>query len=195
MKTQNFFVGILILLLFINCSKENPNETNSSELHHPLENEKKNTVPANLISLEKAKEQLDFYNGAHPQEVGSEYALRTWISIEDLKAYIVYIEKVSEDKGIKVSGIDIIHTQYKEVLSGTPNPDNSTYEKTLMLAPTYKKGQSNIAFDPLYSENGEPMDLKTLLQQVNNEELDKKGTQPGASSIANGMTSCPNNCP
>lgn len=195
MKTQNWIGSIFILVLFINCSKENPPEITSTEGENSVEKKEVLAVPGNLISLEKAKEQLDFYNASHPQEVGAQYALRTWISIDELKTYIAYIEQSSKDKGIAVSGIDIIHTQYKKSNPGSPNANNSVYDKTLMLAPTYKNGTKNVAFDPIYSQQGKPKDLKILLEEIKNDTISvKDGGIPMKSSIANGMSSCPNNC-
>lgn len=150
--------------------------------------------PSNLITLEKAKFQLDNYNLAHREELGSEYAFRTWISIDELKSYIYYVEKMSKEKGIEVSGIDFIHTQYKRVEPGTPNPDNAIYEETMMLAPTYKSGTKNVAFDPLYSKDGKPGELESLLDNLDKDSLSKDGSKT-PSSIANTLNSCPNVCP
>lgn len=195
MKTQKLAVTFLILLMIIGCTKENPKEKNPEKSKTSLSNEETMMAPGNLISLEKAKEQLDNYNEAHPLEVGSEYAVRTWISIEELKSYIAYIEKESAEKGIELSGIDFIHTQYKKAKPGSPNPNNADYDKTLMLAPTYAKGNSNVAFDPIYSENGNPKDLKILLDEIKTDSMNGKGApSPGGSSIANSLNTCPNTC-
>lgn len=191
MKTLKISSLFLILILLSACSKENPKEQNEPESKSKVESKE----PTNLISLNKAKEQLDNYNEAHPLEVGSEYAVRTWISIEELKAYIAYVEKESEKKGIEVSGIDFIHTQYKEAKPGSPNPNNEIYNLTLMLAPTYAKENMNVAFDPIYSEKGKPKDLKILLEEIKSDTINQNGTPgPGGSSIANGLRTCPNQC-
>ncbi len=196
MKTPKILLILLTAILITACSKETPNE-NSDISSNQEETMKAETLPApgNLISLEKAKEQLDNYNEAHPQELGTEYALRTWISIKELKAYIEYVEEEAKQKGITVNGIDIIHTQHKKAAAGSPNPNNSVYEKSLMLAPTYKNGNSNVAFDPIYSEEGKPKDLKILLEEMtSNTGPEAKSERMMKSSIANNMQSCPNNC-
>ncbi|SMC60547.1 hypothetical protein [Moheibacter sediminis] len=187
MKTLKISSLFLSLFLLFACSKQNPTEENESKSKSKMDS----TPPSNLISLNTAKEQLDNYNEAHPLEVGSEYAVRTWISIEELKAYIAYIEKESTGKGIEVSGIDFIHTQYKEAAPGSPNPNNTVYDLTLMLAPTYAKENGNVAFDPIYSEQGKPKDLKDLFEEIKLDSL--LGSSPG-SSIANGLQTCPNYC-
>lgn len=195
MKTKKIAVFLLFSFMILSCSKESTNEKNNEESKSTSIADEEIADPASLISLDKAKEQLDNYNEAHPLEVGSEYALRTWISIEELKAYIAYIEKESQKKGIVVSGVDFIHTQYKEAAPGSPNPDNTVYDKTLMLAPTYKSGTANIAFDPIYSEQGKPKNLSNLFDEIDSDSLNGKNTAgPGGSSIANGLRSCPNHC-
>lgn len=195
METKKLIILLLASCMYVACSEKSPSESNQTESKSVSGSEDEHSQPSNLITLDKAKEQLDFYNEAHPLEVGSEYALRTWISIEELKAYIAYVEKKSEQKGIKVSGIDFIHTQYKRAVPGSANPDNSVYDKTLMLAPTYKSGNSNIAFDPLYSQQDNPKDLKTILEEMESDTIQDEGYHKGGqSSIANSLQSCPNRC-
>lgn len=191
MKTQRILLFSIALFLF-SCSKETPAENSEPEIMGKTEMANASAKPSNLITLEKAKEQLDNYNQAHPDELGKEYALRSWISLDDIKAYIQYVEESSAEKGIEVTGIDIIHTQYKNAAPGSGNPHNE-HEKTLMLAPTYQKDSVNIAFDPIYSEYGKPKDLKELLSEFSsNSGPEEKGGKK--SSIANMLTTCPNNC-
>ena len=189
MKTQKLTFIALTCFVLAACSKETPTENSTVEKVAEV------AAPSNLISLKEAKIQLDNYNEAHKAEVGSEYGLRTWISLEDLKAYIAYIEEESKAKGIEVSGIDMIHTQYKQGKPGSPNADNSVYDKTLMLAPTYQNGDEQVAFDPIYSENGKPKALKELLDSIKKDSLfGQNQSKPAASSIANNLNSCPNMC-
>ncbi len=187
-------LSICIAIALWGCSKETPTETPTADSDLEAKTAISSAIPTNLISLEKAKEQLVNYNEAHPQELGAEYALRTWISIEEMKAYIQYIEQASAEKGIKLTGIDFIHTQYKKAEPGSPNPNNEVYDKTLMLAPTYGNGTRNIAFDPIYSEQGKPKDLKDLLSELVAESKEEKSAGGKKSSIGNTMTSCPNAC-
>lgn len=195
MKTPKTILFLGIVFLIIACSKETPADNNDVNPASQMKTAEKLPDPENLISLEKAKEQLDNYNAAHPEEVGKEFALRTWISIEDIKAYIQYVEESSAEKGIEVTGIDIIHTQYKKAAPGAPNPNNETNNKTLMLAPTYNNGTSHIAFDPIYSEQGKPKDLKVLLSELtSNTGAEEKAGDGKRSSVANVLSTCPNQC-
>lgn len=194
MKIQKILLTCCFVLALTACSKEPPAKNTETE-NVKTESAERLANPKNLISLEKAKEQLENYNQAHPEELGDEYALRTWISIEDLKAYIQYIEVSSAEKEIEVTGIDFIHAQYKSAAPGSANPENKTYDKTLMLAPTYGSGSANIAFDPIYSEKGKPKDLKVLLSELlSNTGPEEKGEGGKKSSVANLLTTCPNIC-
>lgn len=192
MKVQQTLCILLTTTLFISCSQTST-EKKEEVPDVAIEKSEQIEAPEILISLEQAKEQLDFYNEAHPAEVGSEYAFRTWIPIEELKAYIRYVEASSVEKGIEISGIDVIHAQYKRASPGSANPNNSVYDETLMLAPTYKNGDKNIAFDPFYSELGEPKNLETLFDTLN-EDPDGGYGGDQKSSIANTFISCPNTC-
>lgn len=187
------FVGLALLsFVFLSCSKD----TKKEELN--TENiSKTQSKPGNLITLEDAKEQIENYNTAHPEEVGENYAMRTWISIEELKAYIQYIEKESKDKGIEVSGIDFIHTQHNKAKPGSKNPLNEIYNLTLMLAPTFSEGNAHVAFDPIYSEEGMPKKLEDLLDEVLFniiEDGSQDKPEPRPSSIGNNLNSCPSFC-
>lgn len=194
MKIKQFTSLLIISFVFVCCSKETDKEATATVNASKQEQVK----PGDLITLEKAKEQIDNYNAAHPEEVGEDYALRTWISIEELKAYIQYIEAQSKEKGIEVSGIDFIHTQHKKAEPGSANPKNEVYDLTLMMAPTYKDGVIQTAFDPIYSEQGKPKSLKSLLDEMTintgPEAANKTENSAKPSSMANNLSTCPSIC-
>lgn len=145
--------------------------------------------PSQLISLKEAKSQLDNFKKAHPGVVGDQFALRGWISIQDLEKYIEFVKKESLKNGIEVNGIDFMFTQHKDAAPGLKNPNNSEYELSLMYAPTVKQGSSNVAFDPLHSKKNEPALLKDLLNSESSTEnaIDQTG-------IGNRINCCPNMC-
>ena len=154
------------------------------------------TQPKNLISLEDAKNQLNLYDVAHPGVKGDQFALRTWISLEELENYIAYVKAESLKNGIKVNGIDFMYSQTKEGKPGMPNANNEDYELTFMIAPTVKEGTSNMAFDPLSSEKGKPAFLKDILapQDSTNAKMMSNATGGGPSGIANHFGACPTIC-
>lgn len=194
----------LTLLMMVACEKagktNNQQETDENVSATTLTSSTPSTTPNVLISLQSAKNQLGKYQNAHPGVNGDEYALRTWISLQDLEKYIAFVKEVSKDKNITVNGIDIIYTQKIAGAPGLPNPNNSQYGLTLMMAPTYKDGTHNTAFDPVASKYGKPAKLSDLLANAGefaNEEESRSSTpSPGTpSGIANSFNSCPSVCP
>lgn len=195
MKTRQIISFLLISFIVVCCSKETEKENPVPENILKQEEAK----PGNLISLEKAKEHIENYKYAHPEEVGNQYAVRTWISIQELKEYIRYIEQESKAKDIEVSGIDFIHAQYKKAEPGSANPNNEVYDLTLMMAPTYREGNTQKAFDPLYSEQRKPKSLQSLFDEItiNTGPSEKDKTGNGSmkpSSIGNNLNTCPTVC-
>lgn len=190
MKTLNLTLMMLMVSFVLSCQQKP--EPTIGEPPPPVE-------PTNLISLDAAKKQLNFYKQAHPGVTGDEYALRTWISIEELENYIAFMKEESKKKGIKITGIDFIHTQYKEGKPGMKNELNKDYELTLMYAPTFDDNGKNVAFDPLNSKEGDPATLKSLLSSKSENDTIGNGDSAGkggsgSSGIANKLNSCPNKC-
>ena len=101
--------------------------------------------------------------------ISTEY---NWYNIDDLKQYIAYIEKISKEKDIAVTGFRIYPTQY---------PKNYKIEKyqnrnTLIFTPTTKiNGKIDVAFEPLYSEKGKPVEISQFLEQVRTKNVQKSG--------------------
>ena len=197
MKIIKLILPVLVVSTFVSCTMQS--DCPKPEPPQP---------PKNLISYEKALEQLGNYNIAHPEVRGNEYALRTWVSIEDLENYIAYVKAEGEKNKIKVNGIDFIYTQYKEGKPNMPNESNKDYELTFMYAPTYRDtvNNKNEAFDPMNSKPGEPANLSELLKtsdtpKDNENKADslsaplKDDKKPsGPSGIGNNANSCPNMC-
>lgn len=86
-----------------------------------------------------------------------------WYKIEDLKQYIAYVERISKEKKIPVTGFRIYPTSY---------PINYYDEKlmgrqTLIFTPTTTiNGKNDVAFEPLYSEIGKPVIVSEFLEKV-----------------------------
>lgn len=206
MKKQIFILFLAVLSLMISCSKAT--EGNSGEENVEVTNAQRiaNTdpvqLPTNLISVEDAKKQLNNYKVAHPGVNSDQYALRTWISIDELEQYIAYVKEESSKKNIEVTGIDFIYTQKKEGRPGMANKGNEDYELTLMYAPTYMDPATNknTTFDPMNSADGKPMKLSQLLNEptttdsLNSANGDTSKRDKG-SGIGNNIFSCPNVCP
>ncbi len=201
MTTIKFLISAVIVTAFISCHHQT--ETNPSDPHDP-------TPPKNLITYEKAFEQLDNYRVAHPEVQGDQYALRTWVSIDELEKYIDYVRSEGKKNNITVNGIEFIHTQYNSAKPNMPNASNMDYDLTLMYAPTYKDKTTNKneAFDPMNSEVGKPkklsevfamkmvsdsLDIQAKSDTLSN--IDQTNKPSGSSGIANTLHTCPNICP
>lgn len=191
--------------MILSCSKSseqssvsNTDVTESNRLaaNDPIQ------MPSNLISVDEAKSQLKKFQDAHPGVNSDQYALRTWISIDELEQYIAYVKEESSKKNIEVTGIDFIYTQKKEGRPGMANKGNEDYELTLMYAPTYMDPATNknTTFDPMNSADGKPMKLSQLLNEptttdsLNSANGDTSKRDKG-SGIGNNIFSCPNVCP
>ncbi len=164
------------------------------------------STPRNLITYEKAIEQLGNYDKAHPGVKGNQFALRTWVSIEELENYIAYAKAEGKKNNIKVNGIDFIYTQYKDAKAGMPNESNKDYELTFMYAPTYRDtmNNKNEAFDPMNSKPGNPAKLSERLKfkhpkeskdSATKQTINVNGRPSGPSGIANMANTCPTMCP
>lgn len=202
MKKINFILSLICLITLISCNAPQPDSQESSAVSsvNRLTDNGALPMPRNLISVQKAQEQLNNYQNAHPGESGDQFALRTWISIEELERYIAYVKDESSKKNITVTGIDFIHTQKKSAAAGLQNKGNLDYELTLMYAPTYYDGKQNVPFDPMSSTDGNPMKLSVLLGDASETDStqSKEGGEgkptPTPSGIGNNVFSCPSVC-
>ncbi|TXD49660.1 hypothetical protein ES045_00290 [Polaribacter sp. IC073] len=87
--------------------------------------------------------------------------------LNDLKQYIAYLEKLSEEKEIKLTGIRIFSAAYPKEHSDI----SRSGRQTLIFMPTAKIGNSNsVAFEPLYSKKGEPVKFTEFLHKFSSKE-------------------------
>ena len=87
--------------------------------------------------------------------------------LNQLKQYIAYLEKLSNEKNIKLTGIRIFSAAYPkdysdELLRG---------RHTLIFMPTADiKDEKDVAFEPLYSKDGQPVPFTEFLHQFSSKE-------------------------
>jgi hypothetical protein len=119
-----------------------------------------------------AKKELNKYmqkESGGKDSVSTEY---NWYKLEDLKQYIAYIERISKEKNIPVTGFRIYPTQY---------PNNYSDKKlqnrnTIIFTPTTTiAGKDDAAFEPLYSKKGEPLQIQQFLDDVRAKKVNKAG--------------------
>lgn len=108
------------------------------------------------------KKVLDEYISKKTKNKDTVATISQFFSISELKQYIAYIEKLSEEKKIELTGIRIFTAAYP-----------SDYEKeeyqnriSFILAPTTNIGdKKNIAYEPLKSEMNKPVSMQSVLNK------------------------------
>lgn len=88
-----------------------------------------------------------------------------FLEIDQLKAYIAYVEKEARKKKIKVTGINFISAAYPD---NYPVAKNRDYQTIVMMPATTINGVEGISFDPLKSAKGEPKSLREILANYYN---------------------------
>ncbi|PHR73603.1 MAG: hypothetical protein COA67_02430 [Lutibacter sp.] len=92
--------------------------------------------------------------------LGFEDTREVWFQIDSLKKYLAYVEKLSKDSGVEITGFNFISAAYPD----KPIYGNQKNYQTLILNPTTTKGDNpRVSFDPLYSTNGNPAFVSDLL--------------------------------
>lgn len=87
--------------------------------------------------------------------------------LDQLKQYIAYLEKLSKEKEIELTGIRIFSAAYPKKYSDK----KLSGRQTLIFMPTAKIGDRNgVAFEPLYSEKGKPIKFTKFLNKFSSKE-------------------------
>ena len=173
MKTSYNFFSILFISLFIfscktECNHEDPKINDSR--------------PSNAISYQEMagmfnqydigqKKVLDKYRAAFTKDPKDAIeSISHFYELNDLKQYIAYLEKSSNEKEIKLTGIRIFSAAYPREHS-----DRSLRgRQTLVFMPTAKIGDKyDVAFEPLYSEKGQPVNFTKFLNRFSSEDTKK----------------------
>lgn len=77
-------------------------------------------------------------SNAIDKAIGKQDNISSWFSLQDLKAYIEYVESEGVKKGIEITGIRAYLGAYAE---GNPNPNKKNYT-TVFFVPTKKRAPS-----------------------------------------------------
>ena len=87
--------------------------------------------------------------------------------LDQLKQYIAYLEKISKEKDIKLTGVRIFSAAYPQ----KHRDASKRGRQTLIFMPTAKIGDKNdVAFEPLYSEKGTPIKFTEFLHKFSSKE-------------------------
>lgn len=166
--TKLMYALFFILFIAVGCKKEN-NDKDKEHEH----TEKKGKFcynyqgrPDIALTYAELAAMLNQYDETKREVLqkahGKEDTRVNFFKIEDLKAYLAYVEKLSKEKGIKLTGINIISAAY-------PNDHHDSIKRnyqTLILMPTTSiDGKDNVSFDPLNSKKGTPVTLAEMLMR------------------------------
>ncbi|WP_339661012.1 hypothetical protein [uncultured Polaribacter sp.] len=178
-KIRKLIFLVSFVFILTSCKSEckhDDNEKGISDSCYP--NSKK---PSQIITYEEmsdmmiaydkgAKIELDKYlkkESGGKDSVSTEY---NWYKLEDLKQYIAYIERISKEKNIPVTGFRIYPTQYPKNYSDKKLQNRNT----LIFTPTTTiAGKEDAAFEPLYSEDGKPVGISEFLEKVRRKNVQK----------------------
>lgn len=126
------------------------------------EKTEKTAKPQNLLMYKEMVAMLEHYDETRKpvleKALGYEDTRINFFTIETLETYLAYMKKVSEEKGIKLTGINIVSASYPESTNhGTPN------YQTTMFMPTTEIDGINIAFAPEVSTGNKIVTMKEML--------------------------------
>ena len=170
MKTSYNFFSILFISLFIFSCK-----TECNHEDHKINDSR----PSNAISYQEMasmfnqydigqKKVLDKYRAEFTKDPNDGVeSISHFYELNDLKQYIAYLEKISKEKEIKLTGLRIFSAAYPK-----EHADKSLRgRQTLVFMPTAKIGDKyDVAFEPLYSEKGQPIKFTKFLNKFSGKE-------------------------
>lgn len=173
--TKLFFLSTILLLSY-SCKTECNHTGNVNESCYP--NSEK---PSQVITYEEMADMMNTFDNGPKKELNkylkkitkgkdSVSTVYNWYKIDDLKQYIAYIERISKEKDIPVTGFRIYPstypTNYKE--------KEFRNVQTLIFTPTTTiAGYDDVAFEPLYSDKGKPVKIEKFLNQVRTKKVNK----------------------
>lgn len=109
------------------------------------------------------KYRLNFTNS----EKDSIETISHYFEIDQLRQYLNYIEKLSKDKAIDLTGVKIFSAAYPKNHSDVTKRGRHT----LIFMPTATIGKKEkVAFEPLYSEKGKPIVFTEFLNKFSSNQ-------------------------
>lgn len=170
MKTLCKFYRVLFLALFIfSCKSEVKSQVSKIN----------DSRPSNAITYKEMAGMFHQYDvGQKPvlDQYRKEFtgdskdtteSISHFYDINQLKQYIAYLERLSKEKNIKLTGIRIFSAAYPKDYSDKLLRGR----QTLIFMPTANtKKDKNVAFEPLYSKKGEAIPFTEFLHQFSSKD-------------------------
>lgn len=121
--------------------------------------------PRIVLTYDELVSMLKHYDATRTQPLANvnkrEDTRVNFFKIDELKAYIAYVERESRKKKIKLTGINFISAAYPE--NWEEDKEKSNYQTLIMMPATEFEGQENVSFDPFISSEEKPVFLKEIL--------------------------------
>ena len=109
---------------------------------------------------------LDEYITKKSEGKDSVATISQFFSLSELKQYIAYIERLSKEKEIDLTGIKIFTSAYPSDYKIKEYQNRVSF----ILAPTTNIGaQKNVAYEPLKSDLKKPVSIKIILDKYSDE--------------------------
>lgn len=109
---------------------------------------------------------LDEYITKKSKGKDSVATISQFFSLSELKQYIAYIERLSKEKEIDLTGIKIFTSAYPSDYKIKEYQNRVSF----ILAPTTNIGaQKNVAYEPLESDLQKPVSMKSILDKYSDE--------------------------
>ncbi|QTD39349.1 hypothetical protein JL193_11060 [Polaribacter batillariae] len=137
-----------------------------------------NSRPSNTITYKEMagmfhqydvgqKKVLDAYRAKFTgDKTDTVESISHFYEINQLKQYIAYIEKLSKEKDIALTGVRIFSAAYPKNYE-----DKSLRGRhSLIFMPTAKINGKHVAYEPLYSKKGNPVVFTEFLNKFSSEE-------------------------
>ena len=111
---KNYFFAVCITLLCMSCGT-NFRDTKTKDISCFEYSGR----PSQALSYKEVVSMLKHYDDTRVEVLkkankGNNDTRENYFPLEDLKAYIAYVEKLSKDKKIKITGINIISAAYPD---------------------------------------------------------------------------------
>lgn len=178
---KTIYLLIVSMLVLSSCKKEDRNNIKTNLQVKATNNSISNERPSQAITYQEMASMFKEYDNGQKLVLDNYIAKKTnkkqtiatisqFFSLSELKQYIAYVEKLSKEKEIDLTGIRIFTSAYP-----------SDYEKeeyrnriSFILAPTTNIGdKNNIAYEPLKSGIKKPVSMQSILNKYADETTKK----------------------
>lgn len=169
MKTLFKFYQIFFLSIFIlSCKSEATSQVTEVDSSRPSNTITYKEMASMFHQYDVGqKPVLDQYRKEFTGDANEIESISHYYEINQLKQYIAYIERLSKEKDIELTGVRIFTAAYPKDYSDKLLRGR----QTLIFMPTADtKEKKNVAYEPLYSNKGEAIPFTKFLDQFSSKE-------------------------